>query len=134
MVQKVEEKNMKPNLKNITAVSLLSLALGAPFAMAQDKMSCTGPLPSEKEVKSLIVNAKTAADHQKLACYYRAEARDEDAKAQYHEEMGKLYAKSSNPKHDMAKHCAQFAKEARMAAKADNELAAEHEAMAAQAK
>jgi len=48
--------------------------------------------------------------------------------------MAKLYAKSSNAKRNMFEHCKQFADEARKAADADNQLAAEHEQMAEQAK
>ncbi len=50
------------------------------------------------------------------------------------DEMAKLYAKSSNAKRNMFEHCKQFADEARKAADADNQLAAEHEQMAEQAK
>jgi len=125
---------MNSNLKKFAVVPVLSLFLAAPFASAQEKMPCKGHMPTKSEVKSLIVNAKTAEDHQKLACYYRAEARNEEAKAKYHDEMAKLYEKSSNAKRDMIAHCKQFADEARKAADADNQLAAEHEQMAEQAK
>ncbi len=68
------------------------------------------------------------------ACYFRAEARDEAAKAKYHDEMGKLYASSSNEKHDMVDHCKHFADEARQAADSDSRLADEHEKMAEEAR
>jgi hypothetical protein len=134
---------MNSNLKKFAFVPVLLLAFAPSFASAQDmkgmdmtnmKMSCQGPKLSTKEVKALIAEAKTAQDHHKLACYFRAEARDEAAKAKYHEEMGKLYEGSTNEKHDMAAHCRQFADEARKAAESDNQLAAEHEKMAEQAK
>jgi hypothetical protein len=139
---------MNSNLKKFAFVPVLLLAFAPSFASAQDmkgmdmkgmdmkdmKMSCRGPKLSTKEVKALIANAKTAQDHHKLACYFSAEARDEAAKAKYHEEMGKLYESNSNAKHDMVDHCKQFAEEARKAAESDNQLAAEHEKMAEQAK
>lgn len=134
MVQRVEVKKMKSNLKKFAFIPVLSLILAAPFAIAQEKMPCQGPKLTTKEVKALIASAKTAEDHHKLACYYRAEARDEAAKAKYHEEMGKLYENSSNEKHDMVGHCKAFANEARKAADSDNQLADEHEKMAEQAK
>jgi hypothetical protein len=93
-----------------------------------------GPKLTTKEAKSLIVSANTPQDHHKLACYFRAEAREEADKAKYHEEMGQLYAGSSNEKHDMVDHCKEFAEEARKAADSDNQLADEHEKMAEQAK
>ncbi len=132
MVQKVKEKKMKSILKKFAFVPVLSLVLAVPFASAQEKMTCHGPKLTTKEVKSLIVSAKTPQDHQKLACYFRAEARDEAAKAKYHEEMEKLYEGSSNEKHDMVTHCKKFANEARNAAESDNHLADEHEKMAEQ--
>lgn len=122
---------MKSNLKKFAFVPVLLLAFATSFASAQEKMSCQGPKLTTKQVKSLITGAKSAEDHHKLACYFRAEARDEAAKAKYHDEMSKLY---SNEKHDMAAHCKEFADEARKAAASDNQLADEHEKMAEQAK
>jgi hypothetical protein len=125
---------MKSILKKFAFVPVLLLVLTASFAFAQEKMQCHGHTPTRSEVKALIVAAKTPAEHQKLACYFRAEAREETAKAQYHDEMGKLYASNSNEKHDMVEHCKQFADDARKAAESDNQLAEEHEKMAAQAR
>jgi hypothetical protein len=125
---------MKLTLKKFAFLPAMLLVLAASFASAQMKMSCKGPKISAKEAKSLITSAKTMEDHHKLACYFRAEARDEAAKAKYHDEMGELYAHSSNAKHDMVDHCKEFADEARKAADSDNELADEHEKMAEQAK
>ena len=115
-------------------VPALSLVLAGSIASAQEKMECKGPKLTQKQVKALITSAKTAEDHNKLACYFRAEARSEEERAKYHEEMGKLYEHSSNAKHDTVKHCKEFADEARKAATADNQLAEEHEKMAAEVK
>jgi hypothetical protein len=134
VVQKVAEKKMKSNLKKFVVVPALSLILAGSIASAQEKMECKGPKLSQKQVKALIASAKTAEDHNKLACYYRAEAKSEEKQAKYHEEMGELYKSSSNAKHDMVTHCKQFADEARKAAEADNQLAAEHEKMAEEVK
>jgi hypothetical protein len=126
---------MKSTLKKFAFVPALLLVLAASSASAQEmNKSCQGPKLTTKEVKVLITDAKTAKDHYKLACYFRAEAREEAAKAKYHEEMSTLYAGSSNEKHDMVGHCKGFADAARKAAESDNQLAAEHEKMAEQAK
>ena len=134
---------MNSNLKKFAFVPVLLMAFTPSFASAQDmkgmdmkgmKMSCQGTKLSTKEVKALIAEAKTALDHHKLACYFSAEAREEAAKATYHEEMGKLYESNSNAKHDMVGHCKEFAEGARKAAESDNQLADEHEKMAEQAK
>ena len=126
---------MKSNVKMFAAIPALSLVLASPFTFAQKmEMECKGPKLTDKQVRALITSAKTAADHNKLACYYRSEAKAEEKKAKYHEEMGELYKSSSNAKHDMTTHCKQFAEEARKAAEADNQLAEEHEKMAMEAK
>jgi hypothetical protein len=130
----MEEKKMKSNLKKLAAVSALSLVLVVPFATAQEKLPCQGMNLPAKDAKALIASAKTAEDHQKLACYFSAEARNEEERAKYHDEMAKLYENNSNSKRDMVGHCKHFADEARKAAESDNQLAAEHEKMAEQAK
>jgi hypothetical protein len=124
---------MKSTFKKFAVVPAM-LVLSASFASAQDKMPCQGHMLTAKQAKALIAGAKTPEDHQKLACYFQAEAREETVRAQYHEEMAKLYASSSNAKHDMTAHCKHFAEEARKAADSDNLLAAEHEKMAQEAR
>jgi hypothetical protein len=125
---------MKSILTKLAFCFALLLAFAPSFASAQEKTACEGPKLNAKEAKALIVTAKTPEEHHKLACYFRAEARDEAAKAKYHDEMGKLYASSSNEKHDMVSHCKHFADEAREAAASDNQLAEEHEKMAEEAR
>jgi hypothetical protein len=125
---------MKSILAKLAFCSALLLVFAPSFASAQEKMACEGPTLSAKEATALIATAKTAKEHHKLACYFHAEARDEAAKAKYHDEMGKLYASSSNEKHDMVSHCKHFANEAREAAESDNKLAEEHEKMAEEAR
>jgi len=121
---------MKSTLKFASATALL-LLVAAPFAPAQEKMSCAGMKKlNETQVNRMISNAKTGQDHHKLACYFRSEARSEEQRAKYHEDMAKLYEHSSNAKRDMVKHCKDFADEARKAAAADNQLADDHEQMA----
>ena len=92
---------------------------------------------SKDQVKELIASAKTTGDHQKLAGYYRGEAEKLEAEAKDHEELANAYrgrADAVAQKHTMsaktAGHCDYFAKSVREAAKADRELAAEHELMA----
>jgi hypothetical protein len=92
---------------------------------------------SKDQVKELIGSAKTAGDHQKLAAYYRGEADKLEAEAKDHEELATAYRNRTDAvaqKHTMsgktAGHCDHFAKSVREAAKADRELAVEHELMA----
>lgn len=92
---------------------------------------------SKDQVKELIGSAKTPGDHQKLAAFYRGEADKLEAEAKEHEELATAYRSRTDAvaqKHTMsgktAGHCDYFAKSVREAAKADRELAAEHELMA----
>lgn len=92
---------------------------------------------SKDQVKELIGSAKTPGDHQKLAAYYRYEADKLEAEAKDHEELANAYRSRTDAvaqKHMMsgktAGHCDYFAKSVREAAKADRELATEHELMA----
>jgi hypothetical protein len=127
---------MNSNLKKFAFVPVLLLAITPSFASAHNmmKMACCPKQPTATEVKALIASAKTPEEHQKLACYFHAQARQEAAKARYHEEMAKMDESSSNAKHDMIGHCKQFAAEASKAAARDSQLAAEHQKMAEQTK
>jgi hypothetical protein len=123
---------MKSNLKKFAFVPVLLLVFVASFAAAQETLHAHKLTKSE--VNALIVGAKTPADHLMLAAHFREEASEEATKAEYHEEMAKLYAANSNDKHNMAEHCKHFADEARNAAASDNQLATEHEKMAEEAR
>jgi hypothetical protein len=125
---------MKSKSIRVAVLAVLFLATSVLSVAAQDHaMNMKEHQLTQKEVKALIVSAKTAGDHMKLAAYFRGEAQREEAKAKYHEEMGKLYASSSNEKHDMVAHCKHFADEARKAAEDANRMADEHEKMAKEA-
>jgi hypothetical protein len=93
---------------------------------------------SAKKVKELVANAKTSADHLKLATWYKAEADKLEAQANDHEGLADVYkshsavlgSKTSIPISGSATHCSNLAKSLRDAAKEDRELATEHELMA----
>lgn len=127
---------MKSQSIRVVLVSLVLLLTSALVASAAEQPG-KGPKLTKKEVKALIVNAKTPEDHLKLASYYRDEARQQEEKAKYHDEMGELYRKNP-PQNDtklprrMADHCKLFADSARQAAAAANSMAEEHEKMAEQ--
>ena len=95
---------------------------------------------SKEQVKTLIANAKTAEDHERLAKYFDAEAVQLDAEANEHQELVAVY--KANPtgqesKHPMsgktAGHCQYFADDLHKAATQARELAADHRDMAKQA-
>jgi len=126
---------MKSKSIRLAVLAILFLTTSALSVAAQDHaMNTKEHQLSKKEVKALIVSAKTPEDHMKLASYFRGEAKQQQAKAKYHDEMAELYKNNPAPKMEMAKHCKYFAEESRKAALAANSMADEHEKMAAQAR
>ncbi len=94
-------------------------------------------LLSKKEVRNLIANANTPADHNKLANNYRLQAEKLDAEANEHAEMAKIYrerpslAASKHPMGpDTAPHCEYWADSLRKAAVEARALSTAHADMA----
>jgi hypothetical protein len=97
------------------------------------------PKMSKKEVKALIANAKTAADHQRLAAYYRDEATRLKERQQEHEEEAIEYSKNpwcyTVPKYPtLGQHCRQLAGYYGMGAQKALKMAELHESLAKDAK
>jgi hypothetical protein len=126
---------MKLKSIRVAVLAVLFIATSVLSVAAQDHvMNMQEHQLTNKEVKALIVSAKTPEDHMKLASYFKGEAQQLQAKVKYHDEMAELYKTNATGKTDMAKHCKYFADEARKAAEAANSLADEHEKMAEQAR
>lgn len=124
---------MKSKSIRVAVLAVLFLATSVMSVAAQDHaMNMKEHQLTKKEVKALIVSAKTPEDHMKLAAYFRDEAQRMKESAKYHDEMAELYKLNPPQKSEMAKHCKYFADEARKAAEAANSMADEHEKMAAQ--
>ena len=98
---------------------------------------------SKKELKVLLKNARTPAEHRGIAEYYRQEAERLTASSKEHSELAESYAKNPSfpaleAKHGFAfgqgvSHCRRWARlDAEQADKA-TKLAALHEAMATKA-
>jgi hypothetical protein len=132
-----EEKIMK---SFITATVLAACALV--FGSISPVSGVEPAKMSAKQVMELVANAKTPADHLKLAAWYKAEADKMEAQASDHEGLAAVYrshpavlgSKSSVPISGSAMHCSNLAASLRAAAKEDRELATEHELMAKGAK
>lgn len=120
------------------ASSLVTLLLigGSGLAAAMESKGMLKP----KEVKSLVANAKTPADHMKLARHFTAMAAKHEADAVEHEALAEEYAKHPRPgaaKMPMSgntpEHCKYYAEHCRKAAAEMKAMAAAHEAMAKEA-
>ena len=120
----------------IVAFGAIALAVSVAVSGAQTGKSTD--LLTGKQVKELVANAKTPADHMKLSKHFSALAAKYEADAAEHVELSAVYRKSPGAAEtkrpggpDTAVHCDRFAQLARDAAKEARDLAAAHEHMAA---
>lgn len=120
----------------ITALTVLMMVLFIVPAFARAAQTSNETL-SKKELKVLLKNARTSADHQRIAAYYRQEAQRLVAKSKDHEEMGAVYEKSPLPYEGKfpygtvgVSHCRRWAQLDREQAKQAEALAALHEDVA----
>ncbi len=107
------------------ALVLLLAGLGAVSLRAQEKHETLNP----KQLEALIANAKTPADHEKIAAYYRQEAARLKNDAEMHRVDAGIYGKGPG-----LLHCTNLARLDEEAAKEASSLAAMHEKMAKEAK
>jgi hypothetical protein len=93
---------------------------------------------ADDDMATMIENAKTAADHERIAAMYDAKAADAKKQAELHRKMEKSYsvggmAGKGTPT-PLPQHCAALAKDYDDAAKEYTTLAAAHRDMAKAAK
>lgn len=116
-------------------VRLSALTLGGSLAV-------TAPLAAQtispEELAELAENASTKADHLKLAGHYAAEAEQLREDASRHDGMAKRYRrlppKAAPRRTGLVSHCDDLVKSLQNAAKAADQLAAEHHEMAGESK
>lgn len=102
---------------SLLIVMLMAEPLAAQTAKARDL--------SDEELIALIQNAKTPADHEKLAAYYDQTAADLTATATRHKELAAIYRRMPPEKHckNIAISAAKGAEEARAIAQHHRMLA-----------
>ena len=126
-------------MKNMSVTAFLLVAvlsLTTLGAMSPARGDDTNPKLTSKQLRSLIANAKTPEDHQKLAAYYRDMAAEAKANAAEHEKI--LAAYNQNPStHPPAKaaggpaeHCRTLIRLYNDEAKEDLAMADQHDQMA----
>ncbi len=116
----------------LVIVSYLTVAAGS--AVAVEPKGALKP----KEVKALVANAKSPADHLKLARHFTAMAEKHEAEAKEHDELAAEYRR--NPRMgaagktpmtgNTAEHCKYYVEHCRNAAKQMRSMAMAHEEMA----
>jgi predicted nucleic acid-binding Zn-ribbon protein len=114
-------------------LALLSvLATLLPLAAAAQ----TGDVRQSKtDLHQLIATANTAADHQKLADYYKEQAQQAEADAAEHEQMLKAYAENPSTSETKSMHspeayCREMIRIYKREAQLNSDLAMLHERMA----
>jgi len=123
-------------IKTVVFAVVLALAtVVSVSAGAKDK------LLTKAELKNLIVNGETKADHERVAQFFDAEAARYEAEAKDHNELAAFYQKSPDPalsKHPTSprafEHCDSLSKSLQKSATEARQLAAEHRLMAKDAK
>ncbi|HXB72839.1 MAG TPA: hypothetical protein VNY05_31675 [Candidatus Acidoferrales bacterium] len=129
---KQESVNWNRTIASSMVLAVLTLILaGQALAIGpQDELK-------PNEVKALVANAKTPADHMKLAHHYTAMAAKHEAEADEHEAPAVEYTRYPElgaAKHTMgpntAEHCKFLAEHCREAAEEMKAMAAAHEEMA----
>ncbi len=123
---------MRATVSMLFLALLASVAAGVGTAAEQQKS-----MLSSKQVKALVANAKTPADHLKLARHYTAMAEKHEAEANEHAALAAEYRKAPRASEvkrpmspDTAAHCEYYAEHCRKAAQEMRSMAKIHEDMA----
>ena len=111
------------------AVGMLTAVVSVPVGAADKPLS-------KSELKNLIANAETKADHERIAKYFDAEAAKYEAESKEHGELAPFYQRNPDPtisKHPGSprafEHCDSLSKSLQKAAEDARALAAEHRGM-----
>jgi alanyl-tRNA synthetase len=127
------------NLRGVQTALLLTVL--TVFAGGVSLRAIQNNVLPKDELKTLVANAKTAQDHERLAAHFNAKADQLDAEAKEHTELATEYR--AHPtihemKHKMsgqtAGHCDFFAADLHKAAQQARAIAGDHAAMAKEAK
>jgi hypothetical protein len=116
------------------ATAMLTAVVSVPAGAADKTLS-------KSELKNLVANAETKAEHERIAQYFDAEATRYDAEAKDHGELAPFYQRNPDPtisKHPGSphafEHCDSLSKSLQKAAEEARQLAAEHRGMEKEAK
>lgn len=117
-------------LENVMVAKFAALAV----LILMGLMACTA-IPSASEIPADIANAKTAADHQRIADYFAQKAASYETEARLHEKMPNAYR--SRTKYDFASmnaHCKELQNQLTAAAREAKALEQVHRGLAASLK
>ena len=126
---------MKQKLLALVAVFMITTAF---FAQTPVVTQAKPEHLSKQQLNALIASAKTPAEHERLAQYYRAQASNYLAEAKDHESMVAAYKANSSLSNEKNRastigHCEYFVTTFKELAVKSQELATLHEQMAKEA-
>ncbi len=93
-------------------------------------LAACASVPPVSDIPEAIANAKTAADHQRIADYFAQKAANYEAEAKLHEKMPQSYL---GPRYDfglMSSHCRELQKQLNAAAQEARALEQAHRELA----
>jgi hypothetical protein len=128
---------MKRTLSILSILSLAFVITAVAFSQTASPQQTKPEHFSKRQLNTLIAEAKTPAEHQRIAQYYQAKAQDYLAQAKEHEQM--LAAYNANPsiggksRAAFVDHCKSYSQYSREMAVTSQELAQLHEQMAREA-
>jgi Na+-transporting NADH:ubiquinone oxidoreductase subunit NqrC len=130
-----KETSMK---RTITILSLVFVLTVAAFAQVAPTPQPKPEHLSKQQLNTLIATAKTPAEHERIAQYYKAKAVDYLAQAKEHEAMVAAYKANSSLSNDKNQastisHCEYFVTTFKALADNSQEMATLHERMAKEA-
>lgn len=132
-------KTMLNHLMNKRALGLMVFAVA--IAMAPAVVSVPAAAKdktlSQKDLKYLIANAETKAEHERIAQYFDTEAAKYQAEAKEHADLALLYQRNTSAtptkypgSMQSFQHCDSLSKSLQQAAENARQLATEHREMA----
>lgn len=121
--------------RTTSLLSVLSLAVVMTLGVFSQTASAADTL-SKTQLNTLTAAAKTPAEHQRIADYYKAQAQDYLAQAADHKAMIAAYKANPSTKHQASAimHCANFVTSLNDLAAKSTEMAKLHQQMATEAR
>jgi hypothetical protein len=121
--------------RTVIVLSLLTVLFWAQSSWAGQSGKATQL--SNDEVKSLVTNAKTSADHNRLSEHFAAKAQAYEAEAKEHDDLAVQYRQTPNPDETKrpgsprtSAHCSSIGAALHRAAQGARQLASDHAEMA----
>jgi hypothetical protein len=126
---------MKNTFASISVLAFALIVTSAAFGQSTSTAPAKAEQLSKQQLNTLIADAKTPAQHERIAQFYLAKAEEDQAQANQHAAMVAQYKANpslSNNKNQASTigHCEYYAQKFSKLAAQDRELSQQHEQMA----